>query len=156
MLKIGELQLCNQCHADVKPQFSLPFRHRVEEGLIMCSDCHDPHDISRKKLLRSSTQQEAVCTKCHTETAGPFVYEHPVLKTEGCTACHVPHGGQNPHLSRDAKVDTICRECHYPSVNSSTGVSIESAHNPAAQTKSCIACHADIHGSNVSPVFANN
>ena len=33
-----------------------------------------------------TAQQDAVCTKCHTETAGPFVYEHAVVKTEGCTA----------------------------------------------------------------------
>lgn len=156
MLKIAEVQLCYMCHADVKAEFSLPFRHKVKERLIMCTDCHDPHDTSRKKRLRSSTQQGVVCTRCHTEITGPFVFEHAAVKAEGCTACHVPHGGPNPRLLSKAKVDTICQQCHFPSVTSSPGVSIESAHNPATQTKSCIACHADIHGSNVSPVFANN
>ncbi len=36
-------------------------------------------------VLSNTTASASICTKCHTETAGPFVYEHPVVKTEGCT-----------------------------------------------------------------------
>lgn len=156
LLKAEQPQLCYQCHTDVKPQFNMPFHHKVEEGLVKCSDCHDPHGTTIAKGLRASSQQDAVCTKCHTETAGPFVYEHAAVKTEGCMACHTPHGGPNPRLLNRANVNTICLQCHSPSPNFSTaGLPSGPAHNQAAQYQSCTICHTDIHGSNVSSVFFN-
>ncbi len=155
LLKIAQPALCFQCHTDVKPQFAMPFHHRVEEGIVKCSDCHDPHGTFGRKGLRASAQQDAVCTKCHTETAGPYVYEHAVVKTEGCVACHTPHGGPNPRLLNRANINTICLQCHSPSPNYSTGEPIGPAHNQNTQYQSCTICHTDVHGSNVSAVFFN-
>jgi DmsE family decaheme c-type cytochrome len=155
LLKIAEPALCFQCHTDVKPQFAMPFHHRVEEGIMKCSDCHDPHGTFGRKGLRASAQQDAVCTKCHTETAGPFVYEHAVVKTEGCVACHTPHGGPNPRLLNRANINTICLQCHSPSTNFSTAEPMGPTHNQNTQYQSCTICHAEIHGSNVSAVFFN-
>ena len=155
LLKVAQPSLCYQCHTDVKPQFSMPFHHRVEEGVVKCSDCHDPHGTFGRKGLRASAQQDAVCTKCHSETAGPFVYEHAVVKTEGCIACHTPHGGPNPRLLNRANVNTICLQCHSPSPNFTTAEPMGPSHNQAAQYQSCTICHSDIHGSNVSGVFFN-
>ena len=73
---------CFQCHTDLQPQFSMPFHHKVNEGLVKCSDCHDPHGTMQGKMLRTTASQNAICTKCHTEKAGPFVYEHPVVKVD--------------------------------------------------------------------------
>lgn len=47
MLKNSEPQLCLSCHNDVKAQFSKPFRHKVLEGTMGCSDCHNPHSTLR-------------------------------------------------------------------------------------------------------------
>jgi len=156
LLKAAEPTLCFQCHTDVKPQFSMPFHHKVEEGLVQCSDCHDPHGTLNAKSLRSASEQNAVCVKCHTETAGPFVYEHAAVKTEGCTACHFPHGGPNPRLLNKANVNTICLQCHSPSTNFTTFTPTGPAHNQATQYQSCLICHTSIHGSNVSAVFFNS
>src|SRR6185295_11166417 len=49
---------CHQGHTDTKPQFNMPFHHKVEEGLVKCSDCHDPHGTFSKKNLRSSSQMD--------------------------------------------------------------------------------------------------
>ena len=156
LLKVAEPKLCFQCHTDTKSQFNMPFHHKVEEGLLKCSDCHDPHGTFDKKNLRASSQMDAVCTKCHSETAGPFVYEHDVVRTEGCTACHFPHGGPNPRLLSRANVNTLCLQCHSPSANFTTAQPSGPAHNQAAQYQSCTICHTSIHGSNVSPVFFNS
>jgi DmsE family decaheme c-type cytochrome len=154
LLKAEEKQLCFACHTDVKPQFNMPFHHKVEEGLVKCSDCHDPHGTFNSKGLKSAAQQDAVCVKCHTETAGPFVYEHDVVKTEGCTACHFAHGGPNPRLLNRANVNTICLQCHSPSPNFTTApIPTGPAHNQATQYQSCTICHTDIHGSNTHPDF---
>jgi DmsE family decaheme c-type cytochrome len=153
LLKMADPQLCFQCHGDVKPQFSLPFHHKVEEGLMECTDCHDPHDTLGENAVRSSARQLMMCTKCHTATTGPFVYEHGAVKAEGCTACHFPHGGPNPQLLDRADVNTICQQCHLPSPNVTTDLPARPVHTQATQEQSCIACHSGIHGSNISNVL---
>lgn len=155
LLKAAEPTLCYQCHTDIKPQFAMPFHHKVEEGLMKCSDCHDPHGTFERKNLRSSAQQDAVCTKCHSETAGPFVYEHDVVKTEGCVACHFPHGSPNPRLLTRSNVNTLCLQCHSPSPNFTTGP-MPTFHNQSAQYQACTICHTSIHGSNTSNIFFNS
>ena len=154
LLKASQPTLCYQCHADIKPEFSMPFHHKVNEGLVQCSDCHDPHDTNKKKVLKPAIEQDAFCVKCHTEVAGPFIYEHAVVKTGGCTLCHLPHGGPNAHMLNRVNVNTICLQCHSPSANFATLTSAGLSHDQAAQSQSCLACHASIHGSNVSRIFS--
>jgi DmsE family decaheme c-type cytochrome len=156
LLKVSQSKLCFTCHTDVKPAFSQPFHHRVEEGLIKCSDCHDVHGGFEVKNLRSTADRNAICTKCHTENAGPFAYEHPVVKTEGCVACHTPHGSPNARLLNVSNINTLCLQCHsatnssaFPHAVSPSGP----AHNQATQYVSCTSCHTQIHGSNASNVF---
>jgi DmsE family decaheme c-type cytochrome len=156
LLRASQPTLCFQCHSDVKPQFSMPFHHRVNEGLMRCSDCHDPHGTFQSKQLRATADQNAICTKCHTETAGPFIYEHPVVKTEGCVSCHSPHGSPNARLLNVANLNTLCLQCH-SATNSAAfphAVSpIGPVHSQVAVEVACTNCHAQIHGSNASDVY---
>lgn len=152
MLKTKQPTLCYRCHTDVKPAFAQPFHHRVNEGLIKCTDCHDPHGTFQPKLLHISATQDAICTKCHVDTLGPFVYEHPPIKTEGCTSCHSPHGSPNPRLLIRNNVNSLCLQCHSPSMDF-TAPGIPSFHNQANQYQACTVCHVQIHGSNASSVF---
>lgn len=153
LLKIAQPQLCYQCHYNVKPQFSLPLHHKVEEGLMQCTDCHDPHSVSAENAAGASARQIKMCIKCHTDTAGPFTFEHAAVKVEGCTGCHFPHGGPNPGLLSRAKVNTICLECHLPLPVFTATLPAGSAHTQARWDQSCVSCHASIHGSNISVVF---
>jgi predicted CXXCH cytochrome family protein len=153
MLKIGEPQLCVSCHGEVKPAFSMPFHHKVLEGVMKCSDCHNPHGGFELKQTRLATGADAACIKCHADKQGPFTYEHAPLKTEGCTACHTPHGSAHPRLLRFSKVNQLCLTCH--SVAHDVGA-VEPAgpqHNQNAQYADCTACHVKVHGSHTSPVF---
>jgi DmsE family decaheme c-type cytochrome len=144
--------LCYSCHGDVKPDFSKPFHHRVNEGLVKCTDCHNQHGGYLTKQLRSTPAQSQVCFKCHVEKAGPFVFEHAPVKTEGCVACHTPHGSSNPRLLRRSQVNLLCMECHTPTAGSMVP-GIPSFHNQAAKYQACTMCHTQIHGSNFSNVF---
>lgn len=153
LLKMAQPQLCYQCHDNVSAQFSLPFRHKVKEGVMQCTDCHDPHGIPARNATGASARQIAMCVQCHTDTAGPFVYEHADVKAEGCTSCHFPHGGPNPQLLNRSSVNTICQQCHLPSPIFTTSPPNRPAHTPATQGKPCTLCHASIHGSNSSAVF---
>ncbi len=85
-------QLCYGCHTAAKADFAKPYHHRVNEGLMQCNDCHNPHGTATVRQLRALPSGDAVCYKCHVDKQGPFVYEHVPVKTEGCTSCHTPHG----------------------------------------------------------------
>jgi DmsE family decaheme c-type cytochrome len=111
LLKASQPTLCFQCHTDEKPQFDMPFHHKVNEGLIKCSDCHDVHGTFEKSNLRSRNDSNLICTKCHTEKRGPFVYEHTPVKGEGCMGCHTPHGSQNARMLNMPNVNLLCNQC---------------------------------------------
>jgi DmsE family decaheme c-type cytochrome len=139
--------LCYSCHQKIKPQFNMPFHHRVEEGLIRCSDCHNSHGGFVGKQLRSAAARDSVCFTCHVDKQGPFVFEHAAVKTEGCEACHSPHGSPNPRLLKTSNMNILCLSCHTASTFSgATGT--PDFHNQAAQFQACTLCHAQIHGSN--------
>src|SRR6266542_3313798 len=153
ILKMGEPQLCMSCHSETKPDFTKPFHHKVLEGAMKCSDCHNPHGGFEIKQTRLATGADAACIKCHADKQGPFTYEHAPVKTEVCTACHTPHGFSNPRLLRYSAVNQLCLTCH--SVAHDVGA-VEPAgpqHNQNAQYANCTACHVKIHGSRTSPVF---
>jgi DmsE family decaheme c-type cytochrome len=147
--------LCYSCHTEVRAEFGRPFRHRVNEGLIQCADCHNEHGGFLPKQLRTTAAQDQVCYKCHTEKRGPFVYEHLPVKTEGCTACHMPHGSTNPRLLKVSQVNLLCLQCHTLSMNGNipSQPPIGPAHNQNQKYQACTMCHAFIHGSNFSEVF---
>ena len=139
--------LCYSCHLRVKPQFNMPFHHRVDEGLVQCADCHNPHGGFVGKQLRSAAARDSVCFTCHADKQGPFVFEHQAVKTEGCVSCHSPHGSPNPRLLKTSNINILCLKCHTASTfSSATGT--PDFHNQAAQYQSCTICHTQIHGSN--------
>lgn len=153
LLKSSEPQLCLSCHDETKHQFNLPFHHKVLEGAMKCSDCHNPHGGFELKQTRLATGADAACIKCHADKQGPFVYEHAPVKTEGCIACHTPHGSSNPRLLITSRVAQLCLTCH--SVAHGVGAEEPAGpqHNLNAQYANCTNCHIKIHGSRTSPVF---
>jgi DmsE family decaheme c-type cytochrome len=152
LLMMAQPMLCYGCHLEIKPQFSKPVHHRVDEGLMSCSNCHNPHGGFMTRQLRSTAAQDQVCFGCHTDKAGPFVFEHAPVKTEGCVSCHTPHGSSNPRLLKRSQVNVLCLECHTLTVDS-TAPGIPSFHNQAQKYQACTMCHVAIHGSNSDRVF---
>lgn len=151
LLKAAQPTLCYTCHTDIRGQFSKPIHHKVNEGLLKCTDCHSPHGGTQDKLLKTTATNDAVCTKCHTEKMGPFTFEHPPVKIEGCASCHVPHGSANARLLNRSNVNTLCIQCHTDSL--STAPSAPSFHNQAIQYQACTTCHVSLHGSNFDRYF---
>jgi DmsE family decaheme c-type cytochrome len=149
LLIASQPKLCFQCHADTKPAFEMPFHHKVNEGAVSCSDCHDPHGTFENNNLKATADQNAICTKCHTETRGPFVYEHAAVKAEGCLGCHTPHGSQNARLLNVPNVNTLCNQCH-------SQVAAGTVHGMSSGSQEllpCTSCHTFIHGSNINQAF---
>jgi len=155
MLRESEPQLCLECHNEMRAQFTLPFRHRVLEGAVNCSDCHNPHGGFESRQTRLATGADAACVKCHTDKQGPFTFEHAPLKLEGCAACHAPHGSANPRMLRRANVYQLCIECHTDVGNIGVGQpGTPSFHNLAQEKwRNCTTCHVQIHGSQSHPLY---
>lgn len=153
MLRASEQQLCMQCHSETKHQFNQPFHHKVLEGAMKCSDCHNPHGGFESKQTRLATGTDAACVKCHADKQGPFVYEHAPVKTEGCASCHTPHGSANPKMLRTSSVAQLCLECHSQDHGVGAAEPAGPAHNLNLQYRDCTTCHVKIHGSHASPVF---
>ncbi len=147
LLRKKQPDLCFGCHRTIQGQFALPTHHRVPEGLMKCTDCHNAHGTLQRPLLRK-TNWEA-CVACHTEKRGPWVFEHAAVKIEGCTICHTPHGSVSRMLLTRREDRFTCLECH---------VDPFAANVPHSrfgfQTRGeCVRCHVTIHGSNVNQYF---
>ena len=105
---------------------------------------------AQMKSLRSRNDSNLICTKCHAEARGPFVFEHAAVKGEGgCVTCHTPHGSQNPRLLNVANINQLCNQCHSPV----SGATVHGMNAGSAERQPCINCHTFIHGSNINPAF---
>lgn len=140
--RMGNSAVCVTCHGDIANRFKLTSHHRLQEGILECTSCHNPHDVQTRSML-GGFKQEA-CAKCHADKTGPYIYEHPSVRVEGCTACHDPHGSVNRHQLKFQKEAELCLSCH-------TG--IPSFHSRFTLDTICTNCHTSIHGSNFSPFF---
>jgi DmsE family decaheme c-type cytochrome len=147
--------LCYTCHLDKKAEFDMPFHHRVNEGLLQCTDCHNVHGTAGPRQVRTASTQDQVCFKCHIDKQGPFVYEHEAVTSgESCEFCHNVHGSPNPHMLKVSNVNMLCLRCHTETASfGDDAPGTPSFHNQATFFKSCTLCHSQIHGSNFSPYF---
>jgi DmsE family decaheme c-type cytochrome len=140
---MGQASLnCVRCHSDVRTQFDYSQHHRLREGIMECTSCHNPHEPQSRVMLGGFKQ--AQCTKCHTDKAGPFVFEHGSVRGEGCVACHQPHGSPNRHQLTFQNVANLCFSCH---------AEVPSFHTRFTAETRCTNCHSSIHGSNFDPAF---
>jgi DmsE family decaheme c-type cytochrome len=166
LLAKSQSELCYGCHAQVRAQFSMPVKHRVNEGFMQCTDCHNPHGTftptwrsgGRPHLVSQADGNEEACLGCHQDKRGPFTFEHPPVRVEGCETCHLPHGSMNARLLRRPVVYTICLECHNGADSFGTrnsGVTMVSpSHNLFdPRYRNCTTCHVRIHGSNSDQRF---
>lgn len=152
MLKLPETKLCESCHEDVTPTFELSSHHKVNEGVLACNDCHNPHAMVDTQSPVGVADQNQVCMNCHIDAAGPFAYEHPPIRTEGCISCHAPHGSKNPILLTKSNVNELCTQCHTATPNYSEP-GTKPFHDEKTQSQPCTACHSHVHGSNESSFF---
>jgi DmsE family decaheme c-type cytochrome len=166
LAKQQQTELCYSCHTTVKAQFSMPFKHRVNEGSVQCTDCHNPHGTFaaswgmgvRSHMVDQKEGNEQACLKCHADKRGPFVYEHASVRIDGCQTCHMPHGSTNPRMLTRPTVFTMCLECHNGAgtfgISNNGVIHLSATHNMAdPRYQNCTTCHVRIHGSNADALF---
>lgn len=143
----GASAACYSCHQEVFADFEYNERHRLHEGILECTSCHDPHEPATRPLLGGF--KDALCTGCHTDKEGPYIFEHGSVQVEGCTACHTPHGSPNRHLLTFQNVAELCFSCH----SEVPGFHVSGEPPRFDFTTQCTNCHSSIHGSNFDPFF---
>jgi predicted CXXCH cytochrome family protein len=156
---------CYQCHLDKRAEFSLPYTHPVNSGKMTCSDCHNSHKGSALKGGGTSIAKlNDVCTECHTQQAGPFIFQHEAVR-EGCSTCHSPHGSTNQKMLTERNLN-LCQKCHFQDqskglTSTSTNLMIGGgAHGTMGNRMgqgTCWSngCHEGVHGSNVNAHLRN-
>jgi DmsE family decaheme c-type cytochrome len=144
---INQTEQCGTCHQGIKAQTMKTSHHPIREGLMSCSDCHDPHGTMQAKMIVQNSVNEQ-CFTCHAEKRGPFLWEHPPVK-ENCLNCHNPHGSNHPKLMV-AKRPYLCQTCHLDTRH--PGTLYDGTANSLASNReflrSCSNCHLTVHGSN--------
>jgi DmsE family decaheme c-type cytochrome len=148
--KLTQPEVCFTCHKDQRAQINRPSRHPIREGMVSCSDCHNPHGTVGPAMMVRDTVTDT-CDTCHMEKRGPFVRNHPPVQ-ENCAICHNPHGTTNANLLRQ-RPPFLCQECHEPTSHRGTQpgnvLGTGTATNRAViLARGCVNCHTNIHGSN--------
>jgi DmsE family decaheme c-type cytochrome len=164
LLSKTQPELCYTCHNDVRALFDMPSKHRVNEGFMKCTDCHNPHGGftpsfgmgQTSKMLNMASGSDQPCVKCHVDKKGPFLFEHEVAQTDGCITCHKPHGSPTGALLARNTVGQLCLECHTGTgnfaANNGKGITVPDAATHSMidpRMQRCTSCHVKIHGSNI-------
>jgi len=143
--KPTESELCGTCHRDKVAKLDRTTHMPVSEGKLECTSCHSPHGSTNVKLLRVGDSVNALCTSCHADKRGPYLWEHAPVR-QGCTTCHDPHGSQNDSLLV-AKLPMLCQRCHISTRHPSTLYDATQLTKPQLENRGCVNCHIQIHGS---------
>ena len=148
-----QYETCTSCHRQVRSQLTKPSHHPIIEGKLDCSSCHNPHGALSPAMVKEESINQ-LCTGCHADQRGPFMQEHAPVE-ENCLTCHNSHGSIHNKLLTE-RVPMLCQDCHdaarhpgtYYSGNQGFGSTAPGAPNTRLVNRSCLNCHATIHGSN--------
>jgi DmsE family decaheme c-type cytochrome len=138
-------ETCGGCHLDIQSQIQRTSHHPIREGLMTCTDCHNPHGTLAPKLIIANSSNEQ-CYTCHTEKRGPFLWDHPPVR-ENCMNCHNPHGSNHEKLLVTSR-PWLCQSCHLDTRHPGTlydSTNLLTSNREFA--RSCQNCHLQIHGS---------
>ncbi len=155
LLKQAQPDGCYRCHPGTRASMNMPSHHPIREGKMTCTGCHNPHGSAsgaRHMLARETTNE--TCLKCHSNLAGPWVFEHaPAAKD--CLTCHRAHGSVNIQLLKMPE-PALCVKCHNPE---HSGFAARTNRTRSLQRQlayqNCSACHPQIHGSDQDHGFTH-
>lgn len=176
--------LCLSCHTAISNQIATAkVQHDAMTTGAKCINCHNPHAANVEHLL--SRLPFDLCVNCHGKDGvkdhdGKVLtnmktllaenpHQHGPVADKDCSACHIPHGGDNFRLLTkpypaefyspyDPKLYALCFDCHEESVikepKTTTltkfrngDVNLHYVHvNKDERGRTCRACH-EVHAS---------
>ncbi len=140
--RLTQAAVCFSCHKQQRMDTRKFSRHPIEEGKVVCSDCHNAHgSASVNALVRDSLVD--TCYQCHAEKRGPFIWNHEPVN-EDCSFCHSSHGS-NIDAMLNTRMPMLCQNCHEGDAHRGLPPSETSRMTTG---RGCVNCHTNIHGSN--------
>ena len=147
----------------------MPFKHRVNEGSVKCTDCHNPHGTfaatwsmgGRPRMV----DQAALEMRSHASSATSISAVHSSMSMRRCASKAVRHviTFGTVQLTRDLLkrpvVFTVCLECHTgvgQFGRDANGIPTQTpSHNMSdPRYQNCTVCHArNLTRSNADPRF---
>jgi len=114
-LAASEPDLCVLCHDDLSGAAAAELQVSHPPVTDACTTCHDPHAAPRERLLVDSAPD--LCGACHDAGDLAEAHDGQITAATACVRCHLPHGSDNPHMLRAAKLhrpfeDGSCNACH--------------------------------------------
>jgi DmsE family decaheme c-type cytochrome len=147
LLAKTETDVCASCHRDKAAKLDRSGHMPLREGKMECSTCHNPHGSTSVTLLQTGDSVAEMCTSCHADKRGPYLWEHAPGR-DGCATFHDPHGSSNERMLV-TRTPMLCQRCHVATRHPSTIYhDALIATNVRVYARSCVTCHANIHGSN--------
>lgn len=154
MQRETQAEVCSSCHTTERLEARKASHHPMNEGIVICTDCHGPHGTTGEASLIKATINDT-CYSCHAEKRGPFLWEHEPVQ-ESCSNCHFAHGSNNQRLLK-VRPPYLCQQCHseghsddlYNAKALPSSVGNGNARDmQKLYVKGCINCHSQLHGSN--------
>src|SRR6266545_2836305 len=143
-------EICLSCHTKGARIFWQGSAHESRD--VACTNCHKiMEDVSPKNQLAKETVIDT-CDTCHTEKRGPFLWTHPPVQ-ENCANCHDPHGSNHEAMLKQFK-PRLCQTCHVETRHPTSPYGRDGSSRKFVMGRSCVDCHAHIHGSNHPSGFA--
>ena len=142
-------ETCYRCHQKQRAEFERNSVHPVRYGVMICSQCHNPHGSFSDSLLKTNTKNDT-CYSCHAEKRGPYLWSHAPVQ-EDCGNCHEHHGSLHNALLKK-RPPLLCQQCHsmatHPSFALDNADLTSSSNSAYLAAKGCLNCHFQVHGSN--------
>lgn len=108
--------ICLGCHDDL---IAKKHKHPAIEDSDSCTACHELANPAVHAPSRPGKNVGELCLGCHDAFAGKGSTHGPMAAGE-CTACHDPHGSDQPKLLRQAQPQ-LCFGCHDKDVEDDQG-----------------------------------
>lgn len=95
----NDSSVCFKCHAGIRDEYAYMHAPVLTSN---CLWCHDPHQATVPKLLRSPAPD--LCQRCHNDRLLRSAHvDEPVEASSDCLECHSGHGGAARHFLKPAR-----------------------------------------------------
>jgi len=107
LLREKQPQLCYGCHLEAKADFTKAFHHRVNEGLVKCTDCHNQHGGFVNRQMPPPPRKMRFVSNANVDKAGPFAFEHGPVRRR---VAWVPYAARilQSRLLKRSQVNLLC------------------------------------------------